>query len=398
MRVFAIGDTHLKAAARRNAARLHALGQIVAAIEQVRPDAVVWPGDLFHERSTIDDRNLLRRYLQAIAEVCPVVIVRGNHDAHGDLEIFTHLRARHRVHLVTEPRVVHLEHLVIACLPYPEEAALVAAGYAPADIPDAASVALDAIFMMFGGDLLAARQRGVATLFIGHANVNGAKASTGQPLVGAEIALRPEHLERLGATPKLLSHIHEPQDIHGATFIGSIAPMDWAEVTPRRYLDLAFADGEWVTTSRPIHVAALWHVEGVLTRDAFDWVVKNGPDGAVLEPPASWGGQEVRVRYRFAAVDAGLLDQAKAQILATFAEAAHLELEPVAIAEREVRAPQVVAARTLRDKLDAWTSAHGLPSSAGVQTKLAALEGTDAAALLAGIQARLQGPRDAVAA
>ena len=393
MRVFAIGDTHLKATHRRNPARIAALEQILAAVEDARPDCIVWPGDLFHERSTIDDRNLLRVFVTAMADMCPVVIVRGNHDAHRDLEIFGCLRTEHSVYVIATPRVVRLENLTIACLPFPEEGALVASGYAPADIPDAAARALDAIFMELGHELQVARDRGDATLFIGHSNVVGAKASTGQPLVGAEIALRPEHLQRLGDTPKLLSHIHEPQNIHGATFIGSIAPMDWSETSPRRFLDLEYAAGAWAITSRPIHLPGLWHVEGLLARDRFDWVVKNGPEGAVLDPPASWRGQEVRVRFKFVAADAGLLDQAKAQILAAFAEAAHLELEPVAIAEREVRAPQVVAAKTLSDKLDAWTAAVGLPTGAGVQVKLAALESTEAATLLAGIQAQLQAPR-----
>lgn len=392
MRVLAIGDTHLRSTSRRNAARLAALDQIVAAAEQLRPDLIVWPGDLFDTRSTIDDRNTLRHHVKALAAIASIVICRGNHDSPGDLDIFGDLETQYPVEVVTRPQVVRRISddgtvIRIACLPYPEEAGLAALGIAPPDVPDVAAAALDAIFMQFAGELYG---RG-PTLFIGHANVVGAVASTGQPLIGAEIALRPEHLDRLGPdVPKILNHIHAPQDIHGATYVGSIAPMDWGEVERKRFLVLDHDGTRWSMTSHPIDLPSLYHVEGVLSRTGFEWVVKRGPDGDVVTTPASWKGHEVRVRYRFQASEAALLAQGEAAILAEFAEASHLEIEPVAVPDRAVRAPEVAAATTTADKLQAYCALSGVEVSDGVLAKLAALETREAAEVLAQLEQRLQ--------
>lgn len=394
MRVLAIGDTHLRATSRRNALRIAALDQIVESAGTLQPDLIVWPGDLFDTRSTIEDRNTLRSYVKALAEIAPIVIVRGNHDQHGDLDIFGDLRTEHAITVVTHPEIYHhvgRQHFCVACLPYPEEAGLAALGIAPPDVPDAAAAALDALFMSFAGHLQAQAAAGVPGLFIGHANVVGAVASTGQPLIGAEIALRPEHLARLGPdVPKILSHIHEPQEIHGAIFLGSIAPMDWAEVTPRRFLVLDHDGTRWFTTSYQLKLPRLWHVEGVFDGQAVSWVVRKGPEGPVEATPASFSGDEVRCRFRFAAGDAGRLDIARAQLSADFAEVAHLELEPVAVPDRAVRAPEVAAATTTADKLRAYCALSGVDVSDGVVEKLAALETREAAEVLAALEQRLQ--------
>lgn len=395
MRIFAIGDTHLRASARRNDLRLKALDQILGAIVDERPDAVVWPGDFFDRTSTPDDRNTLCDYLQRIANVCPVVGCRGNHDGRGELQIFTEVRARYPISISTRPDVLFVDtaagSLVVATLPYPEESALAAMGVAPPDVPDVAAAALDVIFMRFADELGQAAARGEATLFIAHANVVGSVASTGQPLCGQEISLRPEHLARIPAgTPKLLAHIHEPQEIHGAIYIGSIAPMDWAEVTPRRFLVLDRDGTRWTQTSHPLQLPKLWHVEGTFDGHAVAWVVRRGPEGPVDITPASFKGDEVRARIRFNASDAGRMDFARAQLLAEFAEAAHLEIEPVAVPDRAVRAPEVAAATTTADKLRAYCALSGLEVADGVLAKLQALETQDAAALLAQLETRLQ--------
>jgi len=394
MRVLAIGDAHLRTASRRNALRVAALDQIVAAAHDLRPNVIVWPGDLFDTKSTIDDRNLLRHYVKALAALAGVVIVRGNHDAPGDLDIFGDLQTAHGVKVITRPESFTVAgRCTVLCLPYPDDAGLAALGIAPPDVPDVAAAALDAIFMEFAGTLETLRREGFAlpALFIGHANVVGAVASTGQPLIGAEIALRPEHLDRLGPdVPKILNHIHAPQDVHGATYVGSIAPADWAETERKRFLVLDHDGTRWTVTSHPLQLPRLWHVEGTFDGKAVAWVVKKGPDGPVEATPASFAGDEVRVRFRFQASDAGRLDLARAQLSADFADVAHLELEPVAVPDRAVRAPEVAAAKTTADKLRAYCALSGVEVSDGVLAKLAALETQDAARVLEALEQRLQ--------
>lgn len=141
----------------------------------------------------------------------------------------------------------------------------------------------------------------------------------------------------------------------------------------------------WTFTveSRPIDVPELWHVEGELTRDAFTWRATAGDGGAVLEAPASWKGCEVRCRYRYKASEKSILSDAR--VLAEFADALRLKIEPVAVPDRDVRAPEVAAARTLQEKVAACLKADGLPPS--LQQKVSALDHQDAAQLLADVDA-----------
>lgn len=394
MRVLAIGDTHLRAAARRNALRLAALDQIVAAAQQLDPDLIVWPGDLFDTKSTIDDRNTLRHYVKQFADVGPVVAVRGNHDAPGDLDIFGDLRTVCTVTVVTRPQVLHVQTsrgpIAVACLPYPEEGGLAALGIAPPDVPDVAAAALEAIFLQLAGEVTEAGRRGIPGLFIGHANVVGATASTGQPLIGAEIALRPEHLDRFGPhVPKILNHIHAAQDVHGATYVGSIAPMDWGEVEPKRFLVLEHDGRAWTMTSHRLDLPSLYHVEAVVTPTGVAWDVTRGPEGDVVAPPVSWQGHEARVRCRFNASEVDRLPEAE-RLLRSYLEGATVTFEPVAVPDRSVRAPEVAAAQTTAEKLAAYATHAGLEVTNGVLAKLATLENQEPAAVLGLLDERLR--------
>lgn len=416
-RLLAIGDIHLHPGPRQ-ADRLRALDQIVTeGLALSHLGAWLIPGDIFHQRSTVEDRNAFAQQLQLMADRAPCLLVPGNHDAPGDLQIFGKLKAAHHVYVVDRPTCVRLrlatgEYATCFFLPYPSKAGLTSLGIVPADVADVAGEALDAIFMLAAGELERAKANGDLTFMIGHANISGAIASNGQPQVGMEISVNRGHLDRLGAIPKIFSHIHKAQEIGGALYTGSICRLSWGEVEPKRYLVIEARDfggtrgWENNVTSHPIDVAPMFHVEGTLTRKAFhfehdEWMCtacggtgdgERGADNDTLPcvPCAgsghrSWKGCEVRVRYRFNKSERGALDTAR--ILAEFAEAARLELEPIAIADRELRAPEVAAARTLSEKLAAYSRVDQLAPS--VAEKLALLEHADAVTVLTKVQNEL---------
>lgn len=160
--------------------------------------------------------------------------------------------------------------------------------------------------------------------------------------------------------------------------------------------------------SQPIETPRMYHVEGELTRDDFAWRCTKGPGGPTDEQPFAecsacggggqvelghhvvtrdmaidaqepqlegmdmgpefgacencggggrvidWNGCYVRVRYRYHAAERDLLGDATARIEREFAGALRVDVEPVAITQREARAPEVVAATTLPEKLQAW--------------------------------------------
>lgn len=390
MRAVIVGDSHLQGTNPRNGDRLRAWDQIIEAGLQF-PDLAAWlhVGDVFHARSTPDDRVSVAERLVRMANAAPVVVIYGNHDAPLDLHVFGKLKAAHPIIVVDQPQTVMLRPsqsdvpLLVACLPYPTKAGLVSAGIVPGDVQDVAANALDAVFMQFGHDVAEARHHGAPTIFMAHATINGAVTSVGQPMgVHGEIVVTATHLNRLGDIPKVFGHIHKAQDLYGATYAGSICRMDFGETEEKRFLVARFGREDWSLESHAIDCPARYHVEGELSRDGFTWQATKGPGGALEQAPASWRGSEVRVRYRFNQSQRGALDQAR--VLAEFAEALRVEVEPIAVPDRQLRAPAVAEARTLEQKLAAYLTVDEVP--AVLVEKLRALETSEGAALLTRVQ------------
>lgn len=389
-----IGDFHADPGP-RNADRYRALDQIIGeGLALPNLGAWLWPGDLFHARSNVDDRNALAARLQRMAAAAPVFICYGNHDQPGDLDVFERLRSTSPIRVFAQPTTVKVvlatgEAATMFVLPYPTKGGLVAAGIAKPDVIPTAADLLEPIFMAAAADLEAARARGELTFMMGHVNVAGSITSAGQPNIGHEIEITAAHLDRLGSIPKLLNHIHKGQEIAGAHYAGSVCRLNWGEIEDKRYLVIDFMGREtFDVVSKPVDVRPLYHVEGTLTREGFVYQVKAGPGGAFQDRPASWKDCEVRVRYKFNQSEKSVLRDA--QVLAEFAEAARLEVEPIAVPDRALRAPAVAEARTLAEKLRAWGDVAGVTvQTESVLAKLAALEHKDPLVLLSEIQTSL---------
>lgn len=397
-----IGDIHLRSTSERNVFTLRALDHVLETALRMdaeqRFSAIFIPGDLYDARSTVEDRNALAPRIRALANIAPVFIVYGNHDAPGDLEILTKLKAAYPIAVADRPCVLDArastgEMLAIACLPYPTRAGLVAAGVAKGDVSQEAAGLLDLVMLQLAEELEALKGRGYIPAFIGHANVSGSRTSSGQPNTGHEVELNVRHLDRLGNIYKGLNHIHVPQTIAGAHYAGSICRLNYGEVEAKRVLDITVDDASVTgrVASVPVPVAPMFHCEGTLSRAGFEYAVTDGR-GAEIERPASWRGAHVRVKYRFHKSERSVL--ADAVVLAEFAEAEHLKVEPIAVIDRDVRAPEVVNAITLADKLAAALKAPTL--AAGLLEKLTRLERGDGPALLSDIHNALNPPAPAL--
>lgn len=414
-RIVGIGDIH-EHAGPRNTDRLAALDQIISEGCQVKElGAWALAGDLFHQKSTTDGRNALDERIQRMAAVAPVLIVRGNHDEVGELPGFARLKAGWPVYVFEQPHVAVIRLATgqmagVFALPYPTRSGLVSAGIAPADVVDTAAALLDPIFMMAADQLQAARDAGYVTFMLAHANIVGSISSSGQPQWGREIEVSSGHLSRLGPILKLFGHIHKPQEISGAIYLGSVCRLDYAEIEEKRYVVADVAeDSSYTYVSHPIDVAPMFHVNGELTRDGF-FLGQDAPlcpicdgigtDGDALEytdvaPPcpschgtgrrAIWEDCDVRVRYSYRASEKAVLNE---QIIHDqFKAALRLKVEGVVIADREIRSPEVAAAKTLPEKVAAYRKVAALEAS--VADKLAALEQQDPTVLLAHVSAAL---------
>lgn len=389
--VLHIGDIHL-APGPRNADRRDALEQILGTAGVLRQRgelACVWiPGDLFHAEATDDDRNWLGDFLQRMADRAPVVITQGNHDRPGALYLFGKLDAVFPIHVIDAPRVIHVVGatglaLEMFCLPYPHKAGLVGAGVAHDAIAGEAAQRLDAIFLDAAAQLERSMTVGDAIAFNGHLNIGGAISSIGQPQIGREIELSPLLLARLPfRCAKALNHIHKHQELCGAVYAGSIARLDFGENEPKGFVEWIYDDGArtWSWAFRPLEVPRQLLINGQLTTAGF--LFDSGEDAAL-----DVAGADVRVRYTFRQAEAGLLnlDALRAQ----FAAARSLKLDPIAIVERELRAPAIADAPTLDAKAEAFCDLNGIDWTASLAAKLTALQAPDGAALLTQLAAEL---------
>jgi DNA repair exonuclease SbcCD nuclease subunit len=386
-----IGDAHIQASHPRNGDRLASLDQIIdAGLATAGLAAWLWPGDVFHQKSTPEDRNAVASRLQRMAAAAPVLICYGNHDAAGDLEIFERLSATFPIIVAARPDVIEFRtatKITAACfaLPYPHRAGLVAEGIAHDDLAAAAELQLDPVFIHAAANLHVAR-----ALMIGHVNIGGAVSSVGQPQIGRELELSPMLLARLGNIPKAFNHIHRHQEIYGAVYAGSIARMDFGENEPKGFVEWTLddalicaeaTDSAWSWRFVPLETPRQVQIDGRLTREAFTYdIVGDGNpphDGAAL----AWAGCDVRVRYRYVRSEVSALDVAK--IHAEFAGCRSLKIEGIPELEHQVRAPEIAAAATLEAKVLAYASTLGLAWSDGLAAKLAGLQQRDGEELLA---------------
>jgi Calcineurin-like phosphoesterase len=380
--IVAIGDLHLQSTHPRNQARLDALDAVIND-GLALPALAAWVllGDLFHGRSSPADRAALAERLQRMATAAPVCALVGNHEQTGDTTIFSKLSAAWPIAVADQPIVIQLPTptsaiLTVACLPYPSRGGLIAAGTTADQTLQVGDEYLRDILRSFGVGLAGA----ALPLFAGHINIGGAVVSSGQPNIGRELELDVAALDLLGDVPKVLGHIHAPQEIGGAWYAGSICPMDFGEHEAKRTVVIRYTDdrGAWEheLESRPVDTPRLFRARGVLSREGF-----------TLEPsadyPESWAGCEVKVTYTFAASERNVLDHSLVRV--PFESALRLEIEPVAVPDRALRAPEVAAAKTLADKVQAWAALSGATVTDEVTAKLAALEHQDAAQMLSAV-------------
>lgn len=395
MRVIGIGDVHT-APGDRNADKQAAVEHIIdKELSAPRPVGLwVLLGDLSHGlqhgRMQPEIRNWWGTQIQRMAQAAPVLIVYGNHDIPGDLDLFAAIAAPYPIRVVWTPGVVDIVHeseaLRVCCLPYPHKAGQIAAGATL----DEARAALFTLCQQGAAALEDAAQ----TLVVGHLNISGAISSVGQPQIGSEIELDASALAQFSLmTPKIFGHIHKAQAIAGGFYAGSVCPMDWGETEPKSYLVVEYPErGAPIVTREQIPCRPMYHVDLSARREedgtlSLPWVVRGETPA-----PATWVGCDVRVRYTYPASQRDVVPVPA--IRALFAEASMLKLEPVAVPDRAVRAPAVAAAVSLEDKVLAWAEeAHRAltPEAADrVRQGLHTLQGATRETVIAAVAARLK--------
>lgn len=318
-------------------------------------------GDVFERRSTPRERAAVASWIgHMCSRVGDGVIVRGNHDAPGDLAIFARLNVLPAdVHVVEDARVVEVAGVSVACLAWPRKASLLAAGGTDA------SEALRGVLRGLDLELAA---RGQPAVLLAHAMMRGSVTSTGQPLVGHDMEIGIDDLVLLSqAKAYLLGHIHKGQDWEivdvPAIYPGSPRRTNFGELEPKGYvvLDVEGYDVRWERVATPatpmVHVEEEW---GADPSGHVTWLA--GLHG--YAGPEQISGAEVRFRYRVPADRREAAAHAAREVEGYLLSkgAASVKVEEIVVATTRARTPEVAAATTLGDRLAAlWRARSDLP-------------------------------------
>jgi exonuclease SbcD len=386
MRAAIIADSHFDEESRfAECIRLHE--EIEEWVRHEHPDLVCHAGDIFEGTSTPREREAVAGWLQDIAQTCPVVIVRGNHDKALDIDYLSRLSSVYPIHAVERPRLISVAGFEVACLPWPKKAHLLASlGDVSQETAGAvAQEALRGVLRGIGSEM----SRDFPRLFLGHVMVRGSVTSHGQPLVGMDMELGLDDLALVQADAYALGHIHMSQqwEIGCATVVypGSPRRTAFGEVEQKGFTVLEFSDwmGRWgcrasahVLAATPmLLLEAHWYPEtygvtGVREAGFTDEDIRE------CEPK----GAEIRFRYHVSSEhqEVAKAEAGRLRDLWLGFGAVSVKLEPVVIAEARARAPEVSTATTLEEQLRAyWGSVGYDPGNRepSLLSKLATLEG-----------------------
>jgi exonuclease SbcD len=372
VKVLGNGDLHWDMLSKRWAecVRIHEF--IVELVTRVQPDLYACSGDIYERASLPQERLAVASWLSRIAEHCPVLIAKGNHDRKRDLQLLERLRTVYPI-VVEEGASVHYigkgaEKIAVAAIAWPDRAALLA--YAHAQDTDAeltAHEALNQVFIALGHTL--SEWKG-PTMALGHLMVDGSVTSVGQPLIGQPMKVGVADLAALQTQFVLLGHIHKPQDWQHAgmqvVYSGSPFRTSYGETEDKSLVLIEF-DGpklkHWERIPTPCGAMHLVTEAWSYDADSETWGFAGGPEA---HTPEDVTGAEIRLRYDVPADqrDAAAREASdwKARWLA--AGALDVQVEDAVLTSTRARAPEVASALTLADKLLVlWKSKDTTPDS-----------------------------------
>jgi len=378
-----IADSHFTERSRwEECLRLH--DWIADDMENRKVDLVLHAGDVYDAKSTPKERLAVASWLLNIARFAPVVVVRGNHDAVGDLPLMADLRSQHPIIVEERPAVHVVAGVAVACLPWPNKAELLArmgaSGHEQTE--QTASAGLKNILLGFSQEI--EQHNGPAALLT-HAMVRGSTTSTGQPLVSCDMEIGTDDLESCGADFVALGHIHKHQEFESVSenpivYPGSPRRTSFGEAEDKSYV-LVY------TQTFQDHVEATWEFIKAPATPMVDLTAAWDEDTRMLignHRSVDVSGAEVRFRYtvpshcRESAARAA--EEFKAEAMKR--GAVYVKLEPITEVTSRSRAPEIAEAKKVRDKLLAYWNATGVLPLARMEillSKVDLLEAMEAA-------------------
>lgn len=398
MKIFHIADLHLRESDIDEAT--HCLGYIEAMADTDCPALIVIAGDIFDSRDIKLDTKAARlavRWVSGMAQIAPVVVVRGtpSHDGNSP-EILSLALGTSRVFVAGKPTQLYLYRnnclataeemdrimvadddveAVITLVPTPTKQFFQGTDGADIKTGDAEiAAAMGNLFAGFGA--MASKFDGVPHVLAGHWNVTGAYVSDTQVLTGVDIEISKDQMALANADLYCMGHIHKPQQIgQNIFFAGSPWALNWGENYGHGFYIHSLCEG--VLDSRFIKTPAT-----NLQRYSLDMTA--GQKMEDLMPPS--GGPEntvVRIDINVYQDEVDLID--KPYIVGAFDWAKSVDIRINRVPRGNVRSETILIAETLCDKIVARASLNGGPPPPSVLAKAKVLETMEPEALVAAV-------------
>lgn len=360
MRIMASGDHHFDEHSGRFSECLRIHQWMVDQARELGVGLFLSAGDLYERASTPLERQQVAQWVVAMAEVCEVVIVRGNHDAERDIELLSRLSSTHPIHVVETAEVLRFGNVVVGAVAWPSRSSLAHVAEQAGISADTATIeAYEAVMRGFRTSFEEEGIQGCYRIVLAHAMVDGSVTSVGQPLIGGEMHVPLAVLGASEADLAVLGHIHKPQAWKfGRTdvvYTGSPFRTAFGEVEEKSVLliDTLAESVQRIPTPTSdmllVETEVVKHIDGnVVGVDGLPHVFSPPVDVAVT-PDC-----EIRLRYTVDAnnaYEARLLAQrTKTELLAKGARV--VKVEAVIRAVTRARAPEVTKATSIREKLE----------------------------------------------
>lgn len=322
-------------------------------------DLIVHAGDFFDRLSTPAERIALASFLIRASEIAPVFGVKGNHDAPGDLAIFNRLETDHKVLIADRPTRPGEGTLwgpfALLALPWFDKAHLVAGLAATVDAETtrlATIAAAEDLMIGLRAEAAQARADGHIPILVSHAMVQGSVVGSGQTIQGITVELSPHAIREIGAEYAALGHVHMRQAWFDGRVAYSGSPIrhNFGEPEEKGWNLVTFSDrGDFVSNEfRPLPARPIMLLEADFRQGAEPIV-----------PAANVAGALVRLRYKARVEDLVRIDEAAIEKFLRDAGAVDVKLEAIVDHQARVRSEDIVAARTVIEKCDAYWKAKG---------------------------------------
>lgn len=371
MKLLHFSDVHYDADPEKLAKCEASMAFIISQAADIKPDLIIMSGDLFHRRQALESKSAIlpaHQAIQQLAEIAPLVMVYGNHDVPGSLDLFRLINSFHPIYVADRAETIYyfkgcgfkryedgpetdradaVPDAILHLLPYLTKAHFLAA-VDPGSIDESNQLIQEALKGLFAGWGVISAEAQCPVVMVAHCNVSGSTLSTGQVLLGQDIMVSKHDLALARADYVALGHIHRAQEVGDKMYYsGSVYHGNFGETEVKSFAVVTIDEDRKTTIypvvipSRPLSLHELhWDPDLKMFWDSDD-----APD---------WIGADLRVRIYQTKEQAGLhTDEA---IRERFAGAHSFQIERIPIPDERVRSGEIVKAQTLAQKVGEWGS------------------------------------------